>query len=168
MWDTWKNCSRFTVFPCVPHKGNYINLLSFHCHSTVILLSFCCVYFQCRLEQGYLVCLKLGMTLLSIIFLRTFSEYKSYTFWPIFILMGKQMIQKKSKIKIQLCSLKLQVSNRYLYSKSFIIILLFQQGIKVNIKYRFEEKGSSLCKCSILLGSFMSKKLERLRSELLS
>ena len=28
--------------------------------------------------------------------------------------------------------------------------------------------GSSLCKCSIFLGFFMSKKLERLRSELLS
>ena len=36
------------------------------------------------------------------------------------------------------------------------------------LKYRSEEKGSSLCKCSILLGFFMSKKLERLRSELLS
>ena len=31
-----------------------------------------------------------------------------------------------------------------------------------------EEKGSLLCKCSILLGFFMSKKQERLRSELLS
>ena len=36
------------------------------------------------------------------------------------------------------------------------------------LKYGSEEKGSSLCKCSILLGLFMSKKLERLRSELLS
>ena len=36
------------------------------------------------------------------------------------------------------------------------------------LKYRSEEKGSSLCKCSILLGFFMSKKQERLRSELLS
>ena len=36
------------------------------------------------------------------------------------------------------------------------------------LKYGSEEKGSPLCKCSILLGFFMSKKLERLRSELLS
>ena len=36
------------------------------------------------------------------------------------------------------------------------------------LKYGSEEKGSSLRKCSILLGFFMSKKLERLRSELLS
>ena len=36
------------------------------------------------------------------------------------------------------------------------------------LKYGSEEKGSSLCKCSILLGFFMSKKQERLRSELLS
>ena len=36
------------------------------------------------------------------------------------------------------------------------------------LKYGSEEKGSSLSKCSILLGLFMSKKLERLRSELLS
>ena len=37
------------------------------------------------------------------------------------------------------------------------------------LKYRSEEKGSSLCKCSILLSFFfMSKKQERLRSELLS
>ena len=36
------------------------------------------------------------------------------------------------------------------------------------LKYGSEEKGSSLCKCSILLGFFMSKKLERLRSELFS
>ena len=38
----------------------------------------------------------------------------------------------------------------------------------VELKYGSEEKGSWLCKCSILLGFFMSKKLERLRSELLS
>ena len=37
-----------------------------------------------------------------------------------------------------------------------------------SLKYGSEEKGSLLCKCSILLGFFMSKKLERLRSELLS
>ena len=37
-----------------------------------------------------------------------------------------------------------------------------------HLKYGSEEKGSSLCKCSILLGFFMSKKQERLRSELLS
>ena len=36
------------------------------------------------------------------------------------------------------------------------------------LKYGSEEKGSSLCKCSILLGFFMLKKQERLRSELLS
>ena len=36
------------------------------------------------------------------------------------------------------------------------------------LKYGSEEKGSSLCKCSILLGFLMSKKQERLRSELLS
>ena len=36
------------------------------------------------------------------------------------------------------------------------------------IKYGSKEKGSSLCKCSILLGFFMSKKQERLLSELLS
>ena len=36
------------------------------------------------------------------------------------------------------------------------------------LKYGSEEKGPSLCKCSILQGFFMSKKLERLRSELLS
>ena len=38
----------------------------------------------------------------------------------------------------------------------------------VALKYGSEEKGSSLYKCSPLLGFFMSKKLERLRSELLS
>ena len=37
-----------------------------------------------------------------------------------------------------------------------------------HLKYGSEEKGSSICKCSILLSFFMSKKLERLRSELLS
>ena len=36
------------------------------------------------------------------------------------------------------------------------------------LKYGSEEKGSSLCRCSILLGFIMSKKQERLRSELLS
>ena len=44
---------------------------------------------------------------------------------------------------------------------------LFQNSI-FDLKYGSEEKGSSLCKCSILLGFFMSKKLERLRSEILS
>ena len=38
----------------------------------------------------------------------------------------------------------------------------------LSLKYGSEEKGPSLCKCSILQGFFMSKKLERLRSELLS
>ena len=36
------------------------------------------------------------------------------------------------------------------------------------LKYGSDEKGSSFCKCSILLGFIMSKKQERLRSELLS
>ena len=36
------------------------------------------------------------------------------------------------------------------------------------LKYGSEEKGSSLCRFSILLGFIMSKKQERLRSELLS
>ena len=36
------------------------------------------------------------------------------------------------------------------------------------LKYGSEEKGSSLYRCSILLGFIMSKKQERLRSELLS
>ena len=35
------------------------------------------------------------------------------------------------------------------------------------LKYGSEEKGYSLCKCSILLGFIMSKKYKRLRSELL-
>ena len=43
-------------------------------------------------------------------------------------------------------------------------------GVKLSyfLKYGSEEKGSLLYKCSILLGFFMSKKLERLRSELSS
>ena len=36
------------------------------------------------------------------------------------------------------------------------------------LKYGSEEKGSSLYRCSTLLGFIMSKKQERLRSELLS
>ena len=36
------------------------------------------------------------------------------------------------------------------------------------LKYGSEEKGSSFCKCSIFLGFLMSRKQERLRSELLS
>ena len=39
---------------------------------------------------------------------------------------------------------------------------------KRELEYGSEEKGSSLCRCSILLGFIMSKKQERLRSELLS
>ena len=39
---------------------------------------------------------------------------------------------------------------------------------RFSLKYGSEEKGSSLYNCSPLLGFFMSKKLERLRSELLS
>jgi hypothetical protein len=38
----------------------------------------------------------------------------------------------------------------------------------MELKYGSEEKGSSLYRCSILLGFIMSKKQERLRSELLS
>ena len=41
-------------------------------------------------------------------------------------------------------------------------------NFRMNLKYGSEEKGSSLCKCSILLGFLMSKKQERLHSELLS
>ena len=36
------------------------------------------------------------------------------------------------------------------------------------LKYGSEEMGSSLCRCSSLMGFIMSKKQERLRSELLS
>ena len=46
--------------------------------------------------------------------------------------------------------------------------LLWSTTTVDSLKYGSEEKGSSLCKCSILLGFSMSKKLERLRSELLS
>ena len=63
-------------------------------------------------------------------------------------------------------------------STSFFLFILIYPRLKSNLfgviaasnllKYGFEEKGSSLCKCSILLGFFMSKKLDRLRSELLS
>ena len=48
-------------------------------------------------------------------------------------------------------------------SKDFYIFLA-----KYVLKYGSEEKGSSFCKCSIFLGFLMSKKQERLRSELLS
>ena len=47
-------------------------------------------------------------------------------------------------------------------------VLIYSYVPAALLKYGSEEKGSSLCKCSILLGFFMSKKLERLRSELLS
>ena len=36
------------------------------------------------------------------------------------------------------------------------------QNVKNLLKYRSEEKGSSFCKCSILLGFIMSKKLRGL------
>ena len=39
---------------------------------------------------------------------------------------------------------------------------------KVLLKYRSEEKGSSLCKCSSFLGFLMSKNQERFHSDLLS
>ena len=42
------------------------------------------------------------------------------------------------------------------------------KSFKTPLKYGSEKKGSSLYKCSTLLGFFMSKKLERLLSELLS
>ena len=55
------------------------------------------------------------------------------------------------------------------------MILIFQNYKQCNksmpqkiLEYGSEEKGSSFCKCSILLGFIMSKKQERLRSELLS
>ena len=44
---------------------------------------------------------------------------------------------------------------------------LHEKKVKL-LKYGSEEKGSSLYRCSILLGFIMSKKQERLRSELLS
>ena len=47
----------------------------------------------------------------------------------------------------------------------------FKRGVVPHVlvlKYGSEEKGSSLYRCSILLGFIMSKKQERLRSELLS
>ena len=72
----------------------------------------------------------------------------------------------------------------FLGSYSYLVIFYFHQvtaTFKQNklqelheirttslLKYRSEEKGSSLCKCSILLGFIMSKKLQRLGSELLS
>ena len=43
-----------------------------------------------------------------------------------------------------------------------------KQRVHIVLKYGSEEKGSSLCRCSMLLGFIMSKKQERLRSELLS
>ena len=53
--------------------------------------------------------------------------------------------------------------------KTYYTELANQVVSKVRLlKYGSEEKGSSLCKRSILLGFFMSKKLERLCSELLS
>ena len=45
---------------------------------------------------------------------------------------------------------------------------VFWDPEKTVLKYGSEEKGSSLYRCSILLGFIMSKKQERLRSELLS
>ena len=46
-------------------------------------------------------------------------------------------------------------------------LIFFKVSVK-QLKYGSEEKGSSLCRCSILLGFIMSKKQERLRYELLS
>ena len=48
------------------------------------------------------------------------------------------------------------------------ILIKLSNKSKYLLKYGSEKKGSSLYKCSPLLGFFMSKKLERLRSELLS
>ena len=39
-----------TVFPCVQLKGNYINPLSFRCHSALIPLYVFAVYLNCALE----------------------------------------------------------------------------------------------------------------------
>ena len=51
----------------------------------------------------------------------------------------------------------------------FALVLNVKRGLSLLVlKYGSEEKGSSLCRCSILLGFIMSKKQERLRSELLS
>ena len=47
------------------------------------------------------------------------------------------------------------------------VSLTLEMAIYV-LKYGSEEKGSSLCRCSTLLGFIMSKKQERLRYELLS
>ena len=47
-------------------------------------------------------------------------------------------------------------------------LFLLRIGRRLLLKYGSKEKDSSLCKCSSFLGFFMSKKLERLRSELLS
>ena len=51
-----------------------------------------------------------------------------------------------------------------------ILVIKARQNTSMStqLKYGSEEQGSSLYKCSPLLGFFMSKKLERLRSELLS
>ena len=50
---------------------------------------------------------------------------------------------------------------------SYSLLMSLVKVVEV-LKYGSEEKGSSLCRCSILLGFIMSKKQERLRSELLS
>ena len=43
VWDTWKNCKpRLQFFHVSHNKGNYINPMSFRCHSAVIPLSFRC------------------------------------------------------------------------------------------------------------------------------
>ena len=49
---------------------------------------------------------------------------------------------------------------------SYSLLMSLVKVVEV-LKYGSEEKGSSLCRCSILLGFIMSKKQERLRSELL-
>ena len=54
------------------------------------------------------------------------------------------------------------------YFCKFLSFSLEFQKAFLSLKYGSEEKGSSLCRCSILLGFIMSKKQERLRSDLLS
>ena len=62
------------------------------------------------------------------------------------------------------------VDAKYIHTVILILypILTFLAFRAYLLKYGSEEKGSSLCRCSILLGFILSKKQERLRSELLS
>ena len=60
------------------------------------------------------------------------------------------------------------INYKEITSEDSLNYMLVEAEQAVALKYGSEEKGFSLCKCSILLGFFMSKKQERLRSELLS